>query len=149
MHDQNPRERRRTLADLAAETPVWPLGELARHRADDRRTSRWEFHGLALLDIVRVVPGVVVDEQVVGELVCTVRALKKDYDDTRARLSTIGGAPFPEFWLPARQMAHLPCQWFAGCRTLATAIRQHPVLGPVPVCGAHTVENFGYGERGR
>lgn len=36
----------------------------------------------------------------------------------------------------------LGCGWFALCAETAIALRRHPVLGFVPVCEAHTEENF-------
>lgn len=44
-------------------------------------------------------------------------------------------------WAEAPLMPGDLCEWFARCFELATTHREHPVLGPVPVCPIH--DTFG------
>lgn len=44
-------------------------------------------------------------------------------------------------WAEAPLMPGDLCEWFACCFEPATTHREHPVLGPVPVCPVH--DTFG------
>ena len=35
---------------------------------------------------------------------------------------------------PGDEENEVPCQWFLKCLNPANGLRDHPVLGPVPIC---------------
>ncbi|ASR75981.1 hypothetical protein J4U02_gp118 [Mycobacterium phage Aziz] len=46
--------------------------------------------------------------------------------DTAARVYPVGHEDDPDY--------ESLCQWFARCGNHANGLRDHPILGPVPIC---------------